>query len=120
MSSANPRRKLAHFSFWAAAIAGFTFALVPDGPELPGSPGDKVQHALGFLVLTALAVWAYPRVSTVRIIIALSAFGALIELAQALPFFHRDSDVLDWVADTVAVLVGALAVEMWRRWKARR
>ncbi len=45
----------------------------------------------------------------------LSLFGALIEVVQAIPALHRDSDVLDWLADTVAVVVVLLIVRWWRR-----
>ena len=36
-------------------------------------------------------------------------FGALIEVAQSIPALHRDCDILDWAADTTAVMV-ALAL----------
>jgi hypothetical protein len=44
----------------------------------------------------------------------LSLFGAFIEVVQAIPELHRDSDVLDWLADTVAVAVVLLLVRWWR------
>ena len=43
--------------------------------------------------------------SRLRLLIVLSGFGALIEIVQAIPALHRDSDWRDWVADTVAILV---------------
>ncbi len=56
-------------------------------------------------MLTALAHAAWPAISRLRLLIILSAFGALIEVVQAIPALHRDSDWRDWVADTVAILV---------------
>ncbi len=32
----------------------------------------------------------------------LSLFGAFIELVQYIPALHRDSDPIDWIADTAA------------------
>jgi hypothetical protein len=35
----------------------------------------------------------------------LSFLGALVEVMQAMPLVHRDCDIRDWVADTVAIVV---------------
>ena len=35
----------------------------------------------------------------------LSFLGALIEVAQAMPVLHRDCDIRDWAADTLAIVV---------------
>ena len=45
----------------------------------------------------------------------LSLFGAVIEIVQSIPALHRDSDVLDWIADTAAVVVVLVLVRWWRR-----
>ncbi len=50
----------------------------------------------------------------VRLIVALSLFGAFIELAQATPLIHRDCDPLDWVADTLACVLVVVAIHRWR------
>jgi hypothetical protein len=48
----------------------------------------------------------------------LSLFGAAIEVLQAIPVLHRDSDIRDWLADTLAV--GAiLLIARWRRARRR-
>ena len=93
-----PKRSL----FWAAAIFAFVMAIVPHPPHVPGEPNDKIQHVIAFATLGALGAWAYARTSLLRIAIGLSLFGALIEVVQAIPMLHRDSDVLDWLADTIA------------------
>jgi VanZ family protein len=49
-----------------------------------------------------------------RLLAALSLFGALIEVVQAIPALQRDSDIKDWIADTVAVAV-VLVIVWWRR-----
>jgi VanZ family protein len=103
--------------FWAAALFALVMALIPHPPELPGNPSDKIQHALAFGTLGLLGAIAYPRLSTLRLIIALSLFGAFIEVAQAIPVLHRDSDVLDWLTDTVACAVVLIPVRYWLRTK---
>ena len=50
-----------------------------------------------------------------RLLVGLSLFGAAIEVVQAIPALHRDSDVSDWLADTIAaVAVVLLLVRWWR------
>jgi hypothetical protein len=99
--------------FWAAALFALIMALIPHGVELPGNPNDKIQHAIAFATLGFLAGFAYPRLGVIKVIAALSLFGAFIEVAQAIPALHRDSDPLDWVADTVACSIVLLAIR-WR------
>ena len=89
-------------------------AVVPHPPEVPGEPNDKVQHIIAFATLAGLGSFAYPATALVQLLLRLSLFGALIEVVQAIPALHRDSDVLDWLADTAAVLVVLLLVRWWR------
>jgi len=109
-------RALRLAAFWVAMLFAYVSALVP-GEEAPtlGS-SDKIDHVTAFLVLTLLARLAYPRRPEWLIAIALSAFGAFIEISQAIPLFHRDASVLDWVADSGAIVVGlAIAAVAGRR-----
>ena len=108
-SSAYPR-----LVFWAATAFAFVMAVIPHPPHVPGEPNDKVQHMLAFATLSLLGAWAYARAPLLKIAIGLSLFGALIEIVQAIPALHRDSDVLDWIADTIACAVVLLLVR-WRR-----
>ena len=100
--------------FWAAACFAFVMAIVPHPPQLPGEPNDKVQHIVAFATLALLGSFAYPKAALTRLLVGLSVFGALIEVVQAIPALHRDSDVLDWLADTAAVMVVLLIVRWWR------
>jgi len=100
--------------FWAATTFAFVMAVIPHPPHLPGEPSDKLQHITAFATLGLLGAWAYARVALTRLAIGLSLFGALIEVVQAIPALHRDSDVLDWLADTVACGVVLLLIR-WRR-----
>jgi hypothetical protein len=64
--------------------------------------------------LGALGAWAFPRLPTLSLIVRLSIFGAVIEVIQAIPMLHRDSDILDWLADTIACTVVLFAIRWWR------
>ena len=101
--------------FWAVAAFSFVMAVVPQPPEVPGEPSDKVQHIAAFATLALLGAFAYPRVALLRLLTGLSMFGAFIELVQAIPMLHRDSELLDWLADTAAVSVVLLFVRWWRK-----
>ena len=99
--------------FFAAALFALVMALVPHPPRLPGDPSDKVQHMIAFAVLGLLGGLAFPKVRTRWLIALLSLFGALIEVLQAIPVLHRDSDPLDWLADTIACGLVLLALRWW-------
>jgi VanZ family protein len=100
--------------FWAAALFAFVLAVLPHPPGLPLHPSDKVQHVVAFAVLGGLGAWAFPATALAALVFRLSLFGALIELVQAIPALHRDSDVVDWVADTLACAL-VLGLIAWRR-----
>jgi len=103
------------FLFWAAASFAFVMAVVPDPPHIPGEPNDKVQHVVAFASLALLGSWAYTATKPLKLLAWLSLFGGVIEIVQAIPMLHRDSDVLDWIADSVAVAVMLLLVRVLRR-----
>jgi hypothetical protein len=98
--------------FWAATIFAFVMAVLPHPPHVPAN--DKVQHMAAFATLGLLGSFAYPRLTAMRLLIGLSLFGAFIEIVQAIPALHRDSDPLDWLADTIACAIMLLAVRWWR------
>src|SRR3954447_25370392 len=100
--------------FWAATIFAFVMAILPHPPELPGAPSDKIQHMVAFATLGVLGAWAYAGAALLQLLAGLSLFGAFIEVVQAVPALHRDSDIKDWAADTVAAALVLLLIR-WRR-----
>ncbi|HEX4078599.1 MAG TPA: hypothetical protein VHX61_06970 [Rhizomicrobium sp.] len=120
MNRIDPRIVLrgAQLVFWATLVFTFTAAVMPahQAPQL--FPWDKAEHFAAFYTLTVLGSAAFPHRSLLAIAVALSAFGAGIELVQALPIVHRDCDFWDWFADTVAVVaaLGPLVLTPWRAW----
>jgi len=101
--------------FWIAIVLSFLAAINPQPPQLPGAPSDKVQHISAFLLLGALAFVAFPASRPLTLLIGLSAFGAIIEFTQMIPALHRDGDVMDWVADTVAAAAILIVLRSMRR-----
>src|SRR3954453_17068553 len=111
-----PARRLL---FWAAAVFAFTMAILPNPPELPGEPNDKVQHVVAFATLGLLGAWAYAEAALLQLLSGLSLLGGLIEVVQANPALRRDSDVKDWIADTIACGAVLLLVR-WNRSRRSR
>jgi VanZ family protein len=101
--------------FWAAALFAFVMAVMPHPPRIPGEPSDKIQHIMAFTTLSLLGSWAYPETRPWKLLVRLSLFGAVIEVIQLIPALNRDGDVVDWLADTAAVLVVLLIVGWFRR-----
>lgn len=101
-------------AFWAALVFTLIMALLPNPPDLPVT-SDKLQHAGAFVTLAVLAAVAYRAARPIYLLIALSVFGAMIEVLQAIPALHRDSDPLDWLTDTIAAGLVIVAIAWWRR-----
>lgn len=112
-------QRLALVLFWAALPLSLIIASLPHPVSVPGNPDDKVQHVIAFAVLALLAALAYPRTNLFTLLLGLSAFGALIELAQAIPALNREPSWLDLAADIVsaAFVLGAVfaARRIYRR-----
>jgi hypothetical protein len=109
--------------FLATFVAALAFTLLmawlPRPPHLP-IESDKFWHVTAFVTLSFLASFAFPNAPPARIGERLSFLGALIELVQNIPALHRDCDIMDWVADTIAIAVTLTIVLCVRRLLARR
>lgn len=102
----------------ALLAVGLVAALSPMPALAVVKVSDKTIHALVFL---AFMVW-FAGVFTARLhpslVVALSAYGLLIELLQTLTR-SRQGDVLDLIADVVGILVGwVLSAAGLSRWCA--
>lgn len=106
--------------FWAFLLALVTMSLMPTAylaaPVF--SIWDKAQHALGFAVLTLLAVQAYPSRSRLRLALALLLLGGAIELAQSASGW-RMGDWRDGLANAVGIAVVLMLVRR-RAWSASK
>jgi VanZ family protein len=98
-------QRILQIAFWLAVALTLYFCLRHVDMVIPLS--DKKQHAFTFGFLTLLAAAAYPYRNVFAEAFALSGFGALIEFIQ--PYFGRDKDVKDWIADSIGILI-ALAI----------
>jgi hypothetical protein len=75
---------------------------------------DKFNHVLAFVTISVLSRLGYEKVSNLVIFERLSFLGAVIEVFQAMPSLHRDCDWKDWVADTIAVALTLVLIEVFR------
>lgn len=97
---------------WAMVIAWLAFR--PSIGVEGGLPWDKANHALAFLVLTALTGRGWPGLSRTVLVLVMLAAGVGIELIQGLPQVGRDADVWDVVADAAGIAAG-LGLLAWLR-----
>lgn len=99
-------RRIAVILFWLALVGATTLAIMPQPPRLPTDDlGDKFNHMLAFATMAGLAAVAYRDTPRLRVIERLSFLGAMIEVVQSIPVLHRDCDIRDWIADTLAIIV---------------
>lgn len=104
---------------WAALIFALTSVPGSAVPDVGGESTDKLIHIILYCVLGAFilrAVWdpLRPMRSLVIAALAASAFGAIDEMHQNL-VPGRSADLMDWVADTIGGVTGALAATAMRR-----
>lgn len=110
------RTKLAMIAlpaFWLCVFGAVTLALLPHPPHF-GEVGDKAQHMIAFGTMALIGSFAFPGMSKLRVGERLSFLGALVEVAQSIPALHRDCDIRDWIADTVAIVVVLVALHLLR------
>jgi len=89
--------------FWVAIGAVFLLSVLPSG-QLPPDMfdwWDKAQHALSFLLLGSIGLWAYPP-RAVFVALGLFGNGLGIEFAQAATGW-RFGDWKDCLADAFGV-----------------
>lgn len=102
--------------FWLLFTFALVMAVLPKPPSLPIDRfGDKFEHMLAFAALAGVANLGWRNLSPLAIAIRLSAFGALIEFLQMIPSLHRDADLRDWIADTLAIVVATLVARLLAR-----
>jgi len=88
-----------------------TFALMPDDGE-PGPPHvDKLQHIMGFVILTISGLLAFPRSDKVMLALGLLAYGGLIEVLQSFTE-TRHAEWADLGADALGILL-AYGLMLW-------
>jgi len=104
----SPLRRLFVIAFWGALLFAYVDAILPGKDAINLSVWDKLNHMIAFFTITFLARAAYPRIPIFRLFVMMAAFGAFIELSQAIPFIHRDAEWDDWFADMVATLVALI------------
>lgn len=105
--------------FLAASAYALARALLPDDDSVGLIPWDKAKHFIVFYVLSGLASLALPQSRLHRIGLVILAFGAAIEVLQAL--VGRDASWLDLFADAcgISAAFGPMLVSQWWREKAR-
>lgn len=100
------RWRLAGFALLLTVMAAaFMPALWYWSPPSDSMISDKLLHLLTFLFLSVWFSGQYARSNYWRLIVGLTALGALIELGQSM-IYYRSAEWMDLVADTVGIFLG--------------
>lgn len=122
MSKINTRINLsliAVFLFWACIIASTFVMLIDLTPKTGGWPyWDKVQHIVGFGILTTLGCFAYVQ-KKVWVCAGLVTYGALIEYFQSALTISRTASFGDWLADIFGVIMAIAVCVMIKNMRAK-
>lgn len=101
-----PVRHLAAMVFLALLPTMMWAALQPQFAPPAEHSADKFLHIAAFGFMAALGWTACSRpLGRSLVLAALSGFGALIEVAQAM-VPGREASLQDWMADTIGILAG--------------
>jgi VanZ family protein len=105
-------QRAAQALFFLACAIVMALAVAELGHKTTFPFADKLQHALVFFVLAALAEAAWPRALR-RAMAGVFLYGLLIESVQwFLPW--REFSLLDWLADGVGVALWLLVAQALR------
>ena len=103
-------------ALWLVLWAGL-FALIATGSlwpakELPSAPIiglDKLEHFIGYALLSAWAVMLFARMRAQALaVLVVIAFGIALEVAQGALTTDRSGDSADAMANALGALVGLL------------
>ena len=102
-----PRLWLALWGLMLAAVIVASLLPAGDLPPAPFDGVDKVEHFLGYAVLSAYAVMLFARRRTQALAAAgLIALGIGLEIAQGALTVSRAADSADALANALGVLAG--------------
>ena len=98
---------------WVVVIAILHAIPGSDFPEFSFSDFfqlDKLIHTVIFMIgvyLFAIALKEQQKIQFFRyVVISFITYGLLLEILQGLVFVERSADILDWLSDTVGVILG--------------
>jgi VanZ family protein len=116
MPDTRPRTRPWRWLLLLLAMAITFLALVPTPPRQMDLGWDKLNHLAAFAALGLCAVfgWRSSRAARFSVLLALLAFGGVIELLQ-LRIPNRSGNWADLGADAIGIGLGALLALLWLR-----
>lgn len=94
-------------------IAWLSLAPPSSASGLPGN--DKIGHFLAYGALTFTALLALPQRFAILVLGLSLAYGGVLELAQGLMPFGRETSWLDMAANTIGAVSAFIAISVGRR-----
>lgn len=100
-------------AFFLCLTGVLVLSLAPATPTSLTTGWDKTNHLFGFAVLALLGLRSYPG-RTATVLLALLAYGGLIEVLQSLTPY-RLAEWADLLADGLGLLTGAALARLFQR-----
>lgn len=101
------------WAFWLCVATVLVLALMRPVHYMPTTGWDKSNHLLAFSVLTVLGCLSYPG-RTLRVVVGLFAYGALIEVLQSFTSY-RSAELVDLFADSIGLAIGWQVMALLKR-----
>jgi VanZ family protein len=92
---------------WAGVLAAVAVSLWPGGVPLPTTVWDKLQHGLGYFLLTLWFAGLYPRRKYLAVALGCFVLGLAIEFLQGTTA-TRSLEAGDVVANATGIVVALL------------
>jgi VanZ family protein len=105
---------------WLSVAAAMVLSLIPIATVTMPNWNDKLQHAVGYFLLTFWFCGIYPRRNYWIVGLAMMGMGIVVEILQGAMQLGRQADTRDLVADAVgivpALLLALTPLGRWPRW----
>ncbi|MEM9670002.1 MAG: VanZ family protein [Pseudomonadota bacterium] len=96
------------------ALIIVVLSLVPPSGAPGATLNDKVNHLLAYWVLAGTAIIGFHWVRRTYLVLALIAFGCILEILQGVMPFGREASIFDVVANTLGITVGIATAQFTR------
>ncbi len=105
---------------WGSVLAALYLSLMPVNKLNLPDMNDKLQHAVGYFLLTFWFCGIYPRRQYWVVGLGMLGLGILVEVLQGAMNLGRQADMYDLIADLVgivpALLLAMTPLGRWPRW----
>ena len=102
---------------WVFVVAAMVLSLMPLQQVTMPSWNDKIEHAMGYFLLTLWFCGLYRRQRYWVVALWMLAMGVLVEILQGMMHLGRQAEIMDIYADILGIGIAIfLAITPLGRW----